>query len=148
VITVADTAGVPGGALAAGTIAYVTQANAYRGCASSALDRAASAAKEDIAVERRVAGGRVAGAVAKLSERADLLVIGSRAYGPVLRVLAGTPGRSCTPPRSRCWSYRAAPATSWTRRSSRWRPPPGAGMTLGEDDHPPLDSKPAAQGSA
>jgi hypothetical protein len=41
-------------------------------------------------VERGVASGRVAGAVAKLSRRADLLVIGSRGYGPVRRVALGT----------------------------------------------------------
>jgi nucleotide-binding universal stress UspA family protein len=95
-ITVADTAGVPGGAMAAGTIGYVTQANANRDCASSALDRAARAVGPNVTVERRVAGGRVAGAVAKLSERSDLLVIGSRAYGPVRRVLAGTHTGSIT----------------------------------------------------
>ena len=37
-----------------------------------------------------MAGGRVAGAVAKLSEDADLLVIGSRGYGPLRRVAAFT----------------------------------------------------------
>jgi len=89
-ITVADVAAVPGAPMAAGTIGYVTQANAGRDCASSALDRAARAAGPEVPVERRVAGGRVGGAVARLSEDADLLVIGSRGYGPLRRVAAGT----------------------------------------------------------
>jgi nucleotide-binding universal stress UspA family protein len=88
-VTVADVVGVPA-PMAAGTIGYVTQANVGRDCATDALDRAARAAGADVAVERRVAGGRVSGAVAKLSEDADLLVIGSRGYGPLRRVAAGT----------------------------------------------------------
>jgi len=87
-ITVADVAGIPG-PTSAGTIGYVTLANAARDCANDALKRASRAAGDDVTVERCVAGGRVAGAVAKLSERADVLVIGSRGYGPVRGVLAG-----------------------------------------------------------
>jgi nucleotide-binding universal stress UspA family protein len=88
-ITVAE---VPGGPepMSAGTIGYVTIANASRDCASDALDRAVRAAGADVTVERRVAGGRVGGAVAKLSEDADLLVIGSRGHGALRRVAAGT----------------------------------------------------------
>jgi nucleotide-binding universal stress UspA family protein len=89
-ITVADVAGVPGGTMAAGTIGYVTRANAWRDRATNALDRATRAVGPDVTVERRVAGGRVGGAVAKLSEDADLLVVGSRGYGPLRRIAAGT----------------------------------------------------------
>jgi nucleotide-binding universal stress UspA family protein len=88
-ITVVD-APAAGGPHSAGTIGYVTIANATRRVAADALDRATRAAGPDVAVERRTAGGRVAGALARLSEDADLLVIGSRGYGPLLAVAAGT----------------------------------------------------------
>ena len=88
-VTVAEVAGGPGPA-SAGTIGYVTLSNASRDRATNALDRAASAVDADVPVERRVAGGRVGGAVAALSADADLLVIGSRSYGPLRRVVAGT----------------------------------------------------------
>ncbi len=54
------------------------------------LERAARAVGADVEVESCVAEGDVAAEVVRRSDRADLLVIGSRGYGPLRRVLLGS----------------------------------------------------------
>jgi nucleotide-binding universal stress UspA family protein len=55
------------------------------------LDEAVQAAPSRLAIETRVLDGEAAGAIASAAEHLslDLLVIGSRAYGPIRRVLLG-----------------------------------------------------------
>jgi nucleotide-binding universal stress UspA family protein len=60
--------------------------DAMRDASTDTLDRATAAAGPDLDVERRVAEGVVADEVTRESDGADLLVIGSRAYGPLRRL--------------------------------------------------------------
>ncbi len=54
------------------------------------LDAAAVRARDDVEVELRVGHGPAAATLLSLAEDADLIVAGSRGYGPVHRVLAGS----------------------------------------------------------
>jgi nucleotide-binding universal stress UspA family protein len=58
--------------------------------ADDVLERAAAAAGSGIPVERRPAEGHVAEALAHQSDGADLLVMGSRGYGPLRRIVLGS----------------------------------------------------------
>jgi nucleotide-binding universal stress UspA family protein len=74
----------------AGTQGYGSLKGVVRETAANTLERAAAAAGAGADVDKRVADGDVAEAVARESEDADLLVIGSRGYGPLRRVVLGS----------------------------------------------------------
>jgi nucleotide-binding universal stress UspA family protein len=76
--------------LFAGTRGYGSLKGAIHEVANGTLDRAAAAAGGGIEIERSVSEGAVAEEVARESAGADLLVMGSRGYGPVRRVVLGT----------------------------------------------------------
>ena len=78
------------GPLYTGALGHSSLADAVREAASATLDEAAAAAGADLMVECRIADGRVADQLARESRGADLLVIGSRAYGPLRRVVLGS----------------------------------------------------------
>ena len=74
-------------------LGYTALENAMHESAVGTIERAtaaATAAGPEVAVERRLADGPVAEAVASASDEADLLVIGSRGYGPLRRVVLGS----------------------------------------------------------
>lgn len=58
------------------------------------LERAVEPLRERVAVRGQIVGGATTAALAKQSEHLDLLVIGSRGYGPVRRVLLGSISRA------------------------------------------------------
>jgi nucleotide-binding universal stress UspA family protein len=74
----------------AGTQGYGSLKGVVRETAANTLERAAAASGAGPDVDKRVADGDVAEAVARESEDADLLVIGSRGYGPLRRVVLGS----------------------------------------------------------
>ena len=78
------------GPLSAGNLGYASLAEAVREAAAGVLDRAAGAVEAECEAQRHVAEGIVADELAAQSQDADLLVIGSRGYGPVRRVMTGT----------------------------------------------------------
>jgi nucleotide-binding universal stress UspA family protein len=65
---------------------------AIRSAAHQALERATVAAGAGVVVERRVVEGDPVGSLLAESNGLDLLVVGSRAYGPVRRVVLGRVG--------------------------------------------------------
>jgi nucleotide-binding universal stress UspA family protein len=69
----------------AGNLGYAALVQATRAAADRILERADRAAGT-VPVEREVAEGPVGAEVARLSDGADLLVIGSRGYGRVRRI--------------------------------------------------------------
>jgi len=73
----------------AGNLGYAALGNAMRAAADGTVERAAGAADADdnVTVERRIVQGRVGEEIARLSEASDLLVVGSRGYGPLRRVV-------------------------------------------------------------
>jgi nucleotide-binding universal stress UspA family protein len=82
---------VPGlPAMCMGWHGYVTTIDTMRDLAADTLKRAADAAGPHLTVERCVANAPVVDGVSRHSESADLLVIGSRGYGPLRRVVLGT----------------------------------------------------------
>jgi nucleotide-binding universal stress UspA family protein len=78
------------GPLYAGGLGYGSMLGAMRERATDTLERAQRAAGAEIEIERRLAEGTVVEQVARESEGADLLVIGSRGYGPLRRVVLGS----------------------------------------------------------
>jgi nucleotide-binding universal stress UspA family protein len=89
-VTVADVPYTEGPAYA-GNLGYASLQDTIGEVAAKTLDRAARAAREaGTAVDVRVVDGRVADAIAQASDDADLLVIGSRGYGPLRRVVLGS----------------------------------------------------------
>ncbi len=57
------------------------------------LEQAAAPIREEIRVGSKIVGGHTTKALVKQSERLDLLVLGSRGYGPLERVLLGSISR-------------------------------------------------------
>jgi nucleotide-binding universal stress UspA family protein len=57
------------------------------------LEQAAAPIREDISVAAEILPGQTIAALVKQSERLDLLVLGSRGYGPLSRVLVGSVSR-------------------------------------------------------
>jgi nucleotide-binding universal stress UspA family protein len=57
------------------------------------LEQVAAPIREELDVHTEIASGGTAGALIKKSERLDLLVLGSRSYGPLARVLLGSISR-------------------------------------------------------
>ena len=80
------------GPLHAGTLGYASLADVVRESETELLERMARGAGAEIGteIERCVAEGHVAEQVALHSEDVDLLVIGSRGYGPLRRVVVGS----------------------------------------------------------
>jgi nucleotide-binding universal stress UspA family protein len=64
--------------------------DAARGAAGQALHRAAAAAGASVSVETRAPEGDPASRLIAESHDLDLLVVGSRGYGPVRRIVLGT----------------------------------------------------------
>jgi nucleotide-binding universal stress UspA family protein len=89
VVTVADLPYTEGPEFA-GNLGYGSLRGVARETAATTLDHAVAAAGSEIEIDARVAGGEVADAVARESADADLLVIGSRGYGPLRRVVLGS----------------------------------------------------------
>ncbi len=75
------------GPLFAGPMGYGSLEDAMRAARAEILERAVRAVGADVEVESCVAEGDVAAEVVRRSDRADLLVIGSRGYGLLRRVL-------------------------------------------------------------
>jgi nucleotide-binding universal stress UspA family protein len=73
----------------AGNLGYASMADAVHDGAAGVLDRAIGATEAGCRTERHVVEGVVADELAKETEHADLLVIGSRGHGPVRRVILG-----------------------------------------------------------
>jgi nucleotide-binding universal stress UspA family protein len=73
-----------------GNLGYGSLEDVVRETGAQTLERAAGTAGAGIEVETRVAEGDLADAIARESEGADLLVIGSRGYGPLRRVVLGS----------------------------------------------------------
>jgi nucleotide-binding universal stress UspA family protein len=89
-LTVADVPYSSGPAYA-GNLGYASLRDVIGETAAKTLDRAAGAATAaGTTVETRVADGTVGDAIARESADADLLVIGSRGYGPLRRVVLGS----------------------------------------------------------
>ncbi len=57
------------------------------------LEQAAAPIREDVSVRARIVPGQTTAALVKQSEHLDLLVLGSRGYGPLSRVLLGSISR-------------------------------------------------------
>jgi nucleotide-binding universal stress UspA family protein len=57
------------------------------------LERAAATIREEVSVGAEIVPGQTIAALVKQSERLDLLVLGSRGYGPLSRVLVGSVSR-------------------------------------------------------
>jgi nucleotide-binding universal stress UspA family protein len=57
------------------------------------LEQAAAPIREDVFVWAEIVPGQTTAALVKRSERLDLLVLGSRGYGPLSRVLLGSISR-------------------------------------------------------
>jgi len=57
------------------------------------LEQATAPIREEIRVAAKIVSGQTAKALVKQSERLDLLVLGSRGYGPIARVLLGSISR-------------------------------------------------------
>jgi nucleotide-binding universal stress UspA family protein len=74
----------------AGSMGYSSMKEVVKETVRETLERAAEAAGPGVELDIRVGEGDVAEAVALHSEGADLLVIGSRGYGPLRRVVLGT----------------------------------------------------------
>jgi nucleotide-binding universal stress UspA family protein len=77
------------GATHAGGLGYATLRDAVREAATDTLERAAQAAGDDIETERHVHEGAVVDELARRSAESDLLVIGSRRFGPLRRIVLG-----------------------------------------------------------
>jgi nucleotide-binding universal stress UspA family protein len=89
-LTVADVPFSDGPAYA-GNLGYASLRDVIGETVAKTLDRAAGVAADTGApVETRVVNGKVGDAIARESADADLLVIGSRGYGPLRRVVLGS----------------------------------------------------------
>ena len=71
---------------------YAALADALRERAAETLERATAAAGGGLVIERRAREGAAAMELIAQSTELDLLVVGSRGYGPVRRVLPGSVG--------------------------------------------------------
>jgi nucleotide-binding universal stress UspA family protein len=78
------------GPMYAGGLGYATVRDAAREAATDTLERAAQAAGDDIETERHVHEGAVVDELARRSADSDLLVIGSRRFGPLRRIVLGS----------------------------------------------------------
>ena len=72
------------------TLGYGSLKEEVREAAEQTLERAVTAAGAGIEVDTRIGGAPVADGIARESEGSDLLVIGSRGYGPLRRVVLGS----------------------------------------------------------
>jgi nucleotide-binding universal stress UspA family protein len=80
------------GPLYTGNLGYRSLREAMTRAAEDALRRATVAAGEGLEVETRLGAGTPADCLIAESNDVDLLVVGSRGYGPVRRVVLGTVG--------------------------------------------------------
>jgi nucleotide-binding universal stress UspA family protein len=80
----------PEGQLYAGALGYRASMDASRELMTQALDRAASAAGGGLRVERTPLEGHAPDALVSQSHELDLLVLGSRGFGPLRRVVLGS----------------------------------------------------------
>jgi len=78
------------GPLYAGSRGYGSLSEIVDETFSAMLARVAKAAGDDVAIERRLLEGHIAEEVASAAAGADLLVVGSRGYGPLRRVVLGS----------------------------------------------------------
>jgi nucleotide-binding universal stress UspA family protein len=88
-LTVAETH-YTSGPLYAGNLGYRSLRNAVLSAAEEALERATVAAGAGVNVERRLCEGSAADQLIAESSDLDLLVLGSRGYGAMRRLLLGT----------------------------------------------------------
>ena len=101
------------------TLGYGSLKEEVREAAEKTLERAVTAAGAGVEIDTRIGGAPVADGIARESEDSDLLVIGSRGYGPLRRVVLGSStaqdprGRDVPGPR------RAAPHGRGARRRGR-----------------------------
>ena len=72
------------------TLGYGSLKPEVREAAEKTLERATTAAGAGIEIDTRIAEAPVADGIARESEGSDLLVIGSRGYGPLRRVVLGS----------------------------------------------------------
>jgi nucleotide-binding universal stress UspA family protein len=80
------------GPLYAGNLGYRSMHEAMVSFAEGALERGAAAAGEGVEVETRLGEGVPSDFLLAESHGLDLLVVGSRGYGPLRRVVLGTVG--------------------------------------------------------
>jgi nucleotide-binding universal stress UspA family protein len=80
-----DTPRLPLGRLSSSSVRAAAWASA-----KGALDRAIVAAGDGVEVERRIVEGAPATSLAAESHDLDLLIVGSRGYGPLRRIVLGT----------------------------------------------------------
>jgi nucleotide-binding universal stress UspA family protein len=80
------------GPLYAGNLGYRSMREAMVSFAHDALQRASAAAGEGLEVETRLDDGVPSECIVAESHGLDLLVVGSRGYGPLRRVMLGTVG--------------------------------------------------------
>jgi len=72
------------------TLGYGSLKPEVREAAEKTLERGVTAAGAGVEIETRIGEGPVADGIARESEGSDLLVIGSRGYGPLRRVVLGS----------------------------------------------------------
>ena len=72
------------------TLGYGSLKEEVRESAGKTLERAVTAAGTGVEIDTRIGEAPVADGIARESEDADLLVIGSRGYGPLRRVVLGS----------------------------------------------------------
>lgn len=80
------------GPMHTGGLGFAGLADALRDVATQTLERAAAAAGDGLRIERRVFEGDPAAELITQSADLDLLVIGSRGFGPLRRIVPGSAG--------------------------------------------------------
>ena len=75
-----------------GGLGYNSLADALRESATTTLERATTAAGEDLRIERTAFEGHAADELVRASADLDLLVVGSRGFGPLRRIVPGSTG--------------------------------------------------------
>jgi len=78
------------GPFATGGPGYGSLADALRELATTTLERATAAAGADLRIERTVFEGLAADELVRASAEVDLLVVGSRGFGPMRRIVPGS----------------------------------------------------------